>query len=65
MGYGVKTNEDITKLPTQNLNKEKIIIQLHSFIDFHVIRKKHEQSINIEHHKMNSISTLEEMFVNI
>ena len=36
-----------------------------SFIDFQVIGKKHEKYINIEHHKMNSISTLEAMFVNI
>ena len=65
MGYGVKTNEDNTKLRTQNLNKGKIIIQLQSFIDFQAIGKKHEQSINKEHHKMNCISTLEEIFVNI
>ena len=65
MGYGVKTDEDNTKIPTQNLNKGKIIIQLQSFIDFQAMGKKHEQSINIEHHGMNSISTLEERFVDI
>ena len=65
MGYGVKTDEDNTKLSAKNLNKGKIIIQLQSFIDFQAIGKKHEQSINIEHHKMNSISTLEERFVDI
>ena len=65
MGYGVKKIEDNTKLPTQNLNKGKIIIQLQSFIDFQAIGKKPEQSINIEHHRMNFISTLEEIFVDI
>ena len=65
MGYGVKTDEDNTKLPTQNLNKGKIIIQLQSFIDFQVIGKEHEQSINIEHHRMNSVLTLEEICVDI
>ena len=46
MDYGVKIDKYNTKLPTQNFNKGKISIQLQSFIDFQVIRKKHEQSIN-------------------
>ena len=65
MGYGVKTEEYNKKLSAKNLNKGKIIIQLKSFIDFWAIGKKHERSINVEHHKMNFISTLEEMLVNI
>ena len=59
IGKWSQTYKDNTKLPTQNLHKGKIIIQSHSFIDFQAIGKKHEQTINIEHHKMNSISTLE------
>ena len=52
-------DKDNAKLHTQNPNKGNIIFQSQSLIDFQAIREKHEQSINIEHHKMNSISTLE------
>ena len=58
-------DKDNTKLFSKNFDKGKIIIQLQSFIDHQAIGKKHEQSINIEHHRMNSISTLEEIFVDM
>ena len=65
IGKWSEIDKDNAKLRTQNPNKGKIIIQSRSFIDFQAIREKREQSINIEHHGMNSISNLEEIFVNI
>ena len=63
IGQWSQIDKDNAKLRTRNPNKGKIIIQSQSFIDFQAIREKHEQSLNIEHHRMNSISILEEIFV--
>ena len=55
IGQWSQIDKDNAKLYKLNPNKGKIIIQSQSFIDLKAIREKHKHSINVEHHKINSI----------